>query len=112
MKRIILSVLLLSFIGSSLQQAAASYHNKCVPCVLNSNNYYYCTQTSECQATAIAYNSCEQGILTCLAYKSTDLGVKEIPPYNKTQRSFNFTIMDGESTRFAISNYDPTKISW
>lgn len=49
---------------------------------------------------------CEQGIKTCRTYRTENLGVKEIPPYNDTYESFNFTIYDGKAYKFAIANQD------
>lgn len=76
------------------------------------NNYFYCTQNDQCSATKIQYQSCEQGIDTCIAYRTTDYGIKEIAPYNTTYTGFNFTVEEGQSAKFAISNQDPTDKAW
>ncbi|CDW71153.1 UNKNOWN [Stylonychia lemnae] len=56
--------------------------------------------------------SCERGLLTCLSYKSDDLGVQEIAPFNKTVKYFNKTLSDGDGIKFAISNQDSKQKAW
>jgi hypothetical protein len=56
--------------------------------------------------------SCERDILACLAYRTHDLGVKEIPPFTTVKASFNYTITSSKAIRFAISNQDSKRKGW
>jgi hypothetical protein len=56
--------------------------------------------------------SCEQGLLSCLAYRTNDIGVKEIPPFTKIKASFNYTVTSTKALRFAISNQDSKTKGW
>ena len=81
---------------------------------MDANSYYYCTDNNACVSTlpAAPVPSCEKGIITCLSYKSRDLGVFQIVPYVTTSHSFNYNLTDGNSIKFAVSNQDPNITAW
>ena len=51
-------------------------------------------------------------MLSCLAYRTNDIGVKEIPPFTKIKASFNYTVTSTKALRFAISNQDSKTKGW
>ena len=51
-------------------------------------------------------------MLACLAYRTNDIGVKEIPPFTKLRSSFNYTVTSSKAVRFAISNQDSKTKGW
>ena len=74
------------------QDDATPFHGKCVSCVSHPDTFYYCSALEECHMAPVDKQACESGIMTCLAYKAKDLGMKVIPPYNRTTASFFETI--------------------
>lgn len=84
----------------------------CPACVTANASYYYCTKDDTCRTTPVDTLSCEQGLLSCLAYKTQDLGVKEIPPFTSIKASFNYTVTSTKAIRFAISNQDSKTKGW
>jgi hypothetical protein len=98
------ALVFLAFLFSIVKCDASDYNGKCSTCVISNSDYYYCTKNNTCTDTYIDYYSCEKGIRTCLFYESSDLGIKEVPPFEKTYKQFNQTVNNGESVRFAISN--------
>jgi hypothetical protein len=92
---------------------ASEYNTKCAACAHASNGtYYYCTLDDTCRTNFVDAKSCEQGFLGCLAYKTNDLGVKEIPPFTSLRSSFNSTVTATKAIKFAISNQDSKKKGW
>ena len=61
----------------------------CPSCVLANSSYYYCGKDNSCQDSYVENDNCEVGLKTCLAYQATDLGIIEIPPFNKTYLTIN-----------------------
>ena len=84
----------------------------CAACAHANNTYYYCTVDDTCRSTPVDTKSCEQGLLACLAYKTNDLGVKEIPPFTLVRSSFNYTVTPQNAVKFAISNQDSKRKGW
>jgi hypothetical protein len=91
---------------------ASAFNLMCPTCVLTNSSYYYCTRDDTCRKTPVDNLSCEQGLLSCLAYRTNDIGVKEIPPFTKIKASFNYTVTSTKALRFAISNQDSKTNGW
>ncbi len=104
--------LLSLLVALSLAQNATDYNGKCVSCVLANSTFYYCTKSNLCVSTFVENQSCEQGLTTCLNYKSVDLGLKEITPFSNIRASFNYTVKEGQGVRFGISNQDSKVKGW
>lgn len=89
------------------------YESNCPKCVTALNGtLYYCTKNHTCSNQTIDNFSCEQGIATCLNYVSVDLGLKEIPPFTTVKSSFNYSLRNNQSVKFAISNQDSKTKAW
>ena len=91
---------------------ASAYNLMCPTCILSNQAYYYCTLDDTCRSTPVDNLSCEKDLLSCLAYRTNDLGVKEIPPFTTIKASFNYTVSSTKAVRFAISNQDSKNKGW
>ena len=68
----------------------STFNGKCASCVVANNyTYFYCTKTNECSDVEDPSRNCDRNISVCLDYKATDLGMKEIAPFNTTTQTFN-----------------------
>ncbi len=88
------------------------YNGKCVSCMIQNSQNYYCTKENVCSNQQLSGDSCDTGLSICLGYESNDLGVLEIPPFQYFEEEVTATIYDGQSVRFLISNQDPEVTAW
>ena len=107
-----ISLLILLPLVSADDLLPSTFSGNCAKCVTYNSTWFYCSKTAVCSNVTIDDQSCEQGLSTCLIYNSVDLGIKEIPPFTTVKSSFNYTITQNKTVRFAISNQDSKTKGW